>query len=434
MDDARRHADLTAHEARALGCLIEKEATTPDAYPLTANSLRNACNQSTSRHPVLTMSDRDVEAALGSLRERGLTRTVHSTSNRAAKYRHVLPDTLELEPGETALLAVLLLRGEQTVGELKTRTERQHDFASTDEVGAALGGLATRSVPLVRSLERQPGQKDVRWIELLSVETEPTAAADVVTRNADAVAITDDPYAAATAEFYDLLATAHWERFGMQLLDLLADIDPTAGPIVDLGAGTGVGLPYLRAVAPEATIHAIEPSRAMRTALHTRLLIDDDLRRITTVDPRPWGGATLPQQACALVVSAALGHLSDDERDRLWRYVAEQMPPGAPAVIEVLPPERPIDVPMTRYRELAVGEYVYEGWQRGEPAGEYEMTWTMEYRVRHGDQEVAVSTVRSSWRCSSVEDIRAEIAPFGLSLTRHEDCVVVTSSGDQLQG
>ena len=411
---------LTADEARVLGCLIEKEATTPDAYPLTVNALRAACNQSTSRDPVMNLTDHDIERALGSLRERGLTRTVHSTSNRATKYRHVVPESLDLEPADTALVAVLLLRGEQTVGELKTRTERQHSFPSTEAVVAALTTLAARADPLVRSLDRRPGQKDVRWVELLSVRV--AAARDEPVLDA---ARSEDPYAVATAEFYDLLATAHWEGFGKLLGELLASVDPGDGPIVDVGAGTGIGLAHLRAAVPGAHVHAIEPSRAMRTALHTRLQLDDDLRRTTTVDPRPWATASPPAQAAAVVVSAVLGHLTDEERARLWRYVADHLAPGAPAVVEILPPEQPTTIPMTRYRELAVGQYVYEGWLRGEPVGDHEMDWTMEYRVVQGDERVATSTVRSRWRCVGVDEIEAEIAPFGLVLTRHDDCVVV---------
>lgn len=163
-----RFDDLSSEEVRVLGCLIEKEATVPDSYPLTLNSLRTACNQSTSRDPVVSYADHEVERALMSLRARGLTRTVHSTSNRAAKYRHVVPDALGLEPGETALLSVLMLRGPQTVGELKTRCERQHSFESTDQVAAVLAGLAVRDAALVLQLDRQPGQKDARWIQLLS--------------------------------------------------------------------------------------------------------------------------------------------------------------------------------------------------------------------------------------------------------------------------
>lgn len=424
---------LNAAEARVLGCLIEKEATTPDAYPLTVNSLRNACNQSTSRDPVMGLTEHDVQMALDSLRVRGLTRTVHSTSNRATKYRHVLPDVLQLDAGESALISVLLLRGEQTIGELKARADRQHSFGSIDEVAGTLGGLAGRDMPLVRRLDRQPGQKDARWTELLSTadaSASTSAASPSDARVADVevmvdVATSDDPYGAATAEFYDLLATAHWEPFGFQLLDLLADSDPAAGPIVDLGAGTGVGLAYLTAAVPGARIHAVEPSRAMRTALHTRLAIDAELRRVTTVDPRPWGAAGLPEQACALVVSAALGHLADDERVRLWRFVAERMPAGSPAVIEMLPPDRSETVPRTRYRELRVGGYVYEGWQQGEPVDARVMDWTMEYRILDGERMVAEYTVRSRWTCFSVADVRNEIEPYGLRLTEHDDCIVV---------
>ncbi len=427
MEESRRHGDLTSTEVRILGCLVEKESTTPDNYPLTLNGLRTACNQSTSRDPVVTFADHEVEQALVTLRERGLTRTVHSTSNRATKYRHVLPEVMGLEPAEMALVSVLMLRGPQTIGELKARTERQHHFDSTDEVTAVLDSLAARADPFVRQLDRQPGQKDARWVQLLSGH-EPT---DWAWSTLDAVAPADvsasaDPYGEATAEFYDLLATGHWEAFGLQLLDLLADVDPAAGPILDVGAGTGVGLSYLQLAVPEAHIHAIEPSKAMRTALHTRLAIDAGLRSITTVDPATFEHAELPEQACALIASAALGHLGDLERARLWRYIAEQMPAGAPAVIEVLPPDRPLSVPPTRYREIFVGDHVYEGWQEGEPSGDHHMAWTMTYKVRRGDTDVAAYTVRSAWRCFSVDDIRAEIAPFGLTLVEHEDCVVIS--------
>jgi hypothetical protein len=339
----------------------------------------------------------------------------------------VLPEAMAADPAETALISVLLLRGEQTIGELKSRSERQHAFDSIDDVAATLAGLAGRDGPLVRQLERQPGQKDARWVELLSAPSDPTSVESSAGAPATDRVAGDggDPYAEATAEFYDLLATAHWDVFGLQLLDLLADVDATAGPIVDLGAGTGVGLPYLRAAVPGAAILAIEPSRAMRTALHTRLLLDDGLRRVTTVDPRPFATAGLPARACAVVVSAVLGHLDADDRTRLWRFVAERLPQGAPAVIEVLPPDRPVDVPMSKYRGLAVGEYVYEGWQRGEPVDDRNMAWTMEYRVRRGGEQIAVSTVRSVWTCVSIDDIRAEAAPFGLSVTQYDECAVV---------
>ncbi len=432
MDESRRHDDLTAEETRVLGCLIEKEATTPDAYPLTTNSLRNACNQSTSRDPVMTMSDLDVEHALASLRARGLTRTVHSTSNRAAKYKHVVPDELGLDAPATALLSVLMLRGAQTIGELKSRAERQHSFASTDEVGEVLAGLTERGQPLVRRLDRRPGQKDARWVHLLSPPVDEGASSagtvPVDPRSASSSEAVDlaDPYGTATAEFYELLATVHWERTGLELLDLLEGVDGAAGPIVDVGAGTGIGLSYLRVAVPEADLYAIEPSKAMRTALHTRLLLDPALHGRVTVDPRPLAEA-MPPRASAVVLSAVLGHLDDTERAVLWRYAVDQLPVGAPMIVEVLPPHRPVVVEPTLYRSLPVGRFTYEGWQQGEPADELTMRWTMTYRVLDGDTLIAEQRVTSNYRCWSPDDIRREIEPYGLTMIEHGDAVVIRS-------
>lgn len=154
-------------EQRVLGCLLEKEVTTPDVYPLTLNSLVAACNQTTNRHPVMRLGEAEVSAALAALRARGLTRVVHSASNRATKYRQVADEVLELSPAERAVVGVLLLRGAQTLGELKARTERLHPFDDLAEVEATLDGLAGRDDPLVVRLARQPGQKDARYVHLL---------------------------------------------------------------------------------------------------------------------------------------------------------------------------------------------------------------------------------------------------------------------------
>lgn len=169
--------DLEQEEARVLGCLIEKEATTPETYPLTLNSLRAACNQTSSRNPVVAYDDSTVQAALASLRERELIRIVHSVHNRATKYRHVLDEVLRLEPDELAVVAVLLLRGPQTVGELRTRTERMALFENLTDVQRRLDRLASRDEPLVVMLERQPGQKDVRYAHLLSGPPDPASVA-----------------------------------------------------------------------------------------------------------------------------------------------------------------------------------------------------------------------------------------------------------------
>lgn len=208
-DDVPR--DLSPEEVRVLGCLVEKEATVPDSYPLTLNGLRTACNQSTSRDPVVAYDDHVVERALASLRARGLTRTVHSTSNRGAKYRHVLPDALDLDPAEIAVLAVLMLRGAQTAGELKSRSERQHAFDSIDEVTAALARLVDRG--MVLQLDRRPGQKDVRWVHLLSPPSSAATATTSSTSSAGAEPPVADAGASAVLDrnranvlaFYDLM-------------------------------------------------------------------------------------------------------------------------------------------------------------------------------------------------------------------------------------
>ncbi len=167
--------DLNPVELRVIGCLIEKERATPQNYPLTLNSLRLACNQSTNRDPVVDYDDGEIEAALMSLREQKLTRIVHSTSNRAAKYRQVLHEHLHLRPDEMAALGVLLLRGPQTLGEIKARADRLHDFADLAEVQDALERLAAHDEgPLAERLERRPGQKDARYVHRLGAG-DPTA-------------------------------------------------------------------------------------------------------------------------------------------------------------------------------------------------------------------------------------------------------------------
>lgn len=159
--------ELTAIEARVVGSLIEKAALTPDVYPMTTNSLVAACNQKTNREPVVDYDAVTVDAALLALRERNLVRKVHSPGSRSTKHRHVIDEVVGLDDGELALICVLLLRGPQTIGELRLRAERQHEFASTDAVEVCLEALAARSMPLVRQLSRRPGQKESRWLHLL---------------------------------------------------------------------------------------------------------------------------------------------------------------------------------------------------------------------------------------------------------------------------
>jgi uncharacterized protein YceH (UPF0502 family) len=161
--------DADAVEIRVLGCLIEKQRTTPDAYPLSLNSLRLACNQATNREPVVAYEEREIKAALDRMATRGWTRFASGASSRALKYRHLLDEALQLSGPELSLLGVLMLRGAQTVGELKQRSERLHRFESIGEVAETLDALAQRE--LVERLERRPGQKEERWRQLLGADS-----------------------------------------------------------------------------------------------------------------------------------------------------------------------------------------------------------------------------------------------------------------------
>ena len=166
--------DADAVEIRVLGCLIEKQRTTPDAYPLSLNSLRLACNQATARDPVVAYEEREIKAALDRMSTRGWTRFASGASSRALKYRHLLDEALQLSGPELSLLGVLMLRGPQTVGELKQRTERLHRFESIAEVAGTLAALSQRE--LVEQLERRPGQKEERWAQLLGGDVREAAA------------------------------------------------------------------------------------------------------------------------------------------------------------------------------------------------------------------------------------------------------------------
>jgi len=162
--------DADAVEMRVLGCLIEKQRTTPDQYPLSLNSLRLACNQSTNRDPVVEYDERTIKAALDRMSNRGWTRFASGVSSRAPKYRHLLDEALSLSEPELSLLAVLMLRGPQTLGELKQRSERLYRFASVGDVAQTLDTLAQRE--LATRLERRPGQKEDRYAQLLGAAEE----------------------------------------------------------------------------------------------------------------------------------------------------------------------------------------------------------------------------------------------------------------------
>jgi uncharacterized protein YceH (UPF0502 family) len=162
--------DLDPVEVRILGCLIEKQRTTPDQYPLSLNALRLACNQSTNRDPVVHYDEDTIRGGLHRLGRRRYTRLASGHSSRASKYRHLLDDELHLDPGEQAVLAVLMLRGAQTPGELKQRTERMQGFASIEELEEVLTRLIDKQ--FVHEHARRPGQKEERFMHRLSEDVE----------------------------------------------------------------------------------------------------------------------------------------------------------------------------------------------------------------------------------------------------------------------
>lgn len=170
--------ELSEEAQRVLGCLVEKQRTVPATYPLTLNALVSACNQTSNRWPIVDYDAATVQRALDGLKADRFVRFVHAShGERTTKFRHVLDERLGLEPDELAVVAVLLLRGPQTVGELRTRTERLHPFESLPEVEAVLDRLARRDEPLVVALPRPPGRKDVRYAHLLGGPVDVAAAA-----------------------------------------------------------------------------------------------------------------------------------------------------------------------------------------------------------------------------------------------------------------
>jgi uncharacterized protein YceH (UPF0502 family) len=204
---------LTAEGQRVLGCLLEKSLATPDHYPLSLNALRGACNQTTGRDPVVEYGDGELQRALAELRGHQLVRTEYARSSRVPKSAHRVGEQLDLDEAQQAVLALLLLRGPQTVGELRARSGRLHAFASTELVEAVLGSLADhRFGPLVELGAKAPGQREARWHHLLG---DPSAAPA-------APAATTSPDGQATGRyrpFHDAVVAGDWDAAFGQLAD-----------------------------------------------------------------------------------------------------------------------------------------------------------------------------------------------------------------------
>ncbi len=246
---------LDVEEQRVLGSLLEKQTTVPASYPLTANALRTACNQTSNRDPVVDYDQGTVERTARSLRDRELLRIVWAdVGRRTLKYHQILDEKLELEEDERALIAVLLLRGAQAPGELRTRTERLYKFEDRSDVEACLQRMAARPDPLVRELERRVGQHDRRWIHLLGPVSEAEAAAVVESVDRDTV-IADgaDERDARVRSAYDAVAATYADElldeldalpFERWLLDRVI-AHANGRPVVEVGSGPGHITAYL---------------------------------------------------------------------------------------------------------------------------------------------------------------------------------------------
>jgi uncharacterized protein YceH (UPF0502 family) len=325
---------LDAVEQRLLGSLLEKQVTVPTTYPLTLNALRAACNQTSSRDPAMDLDDRTVETTARALRDRGLLRIVWAdTGRRVLKYHQTLDEVLELAADERALITVLLLRGAQAPGELKSRTDRLHPFADRDAVETCLHRLSGRTSPLVRELERRPGQQDHRWVHLLGAVPEPAAgsAADepLIDRErplAAGAAARDqrvrDTYATVAQDYAETLATELDDLpFERWLLDRVA-AEAGARPVVDAGSGPGHVTAYLAAAGTDArgldlTPQMVEQARARFPGL--RFDVGDFTQLIRPETADGWG---------AVLGWYSLIHLAGSEFPDAVAALARPLAPG----------------------------------------------------------------------------------------------------------
>jgi len=284
VDNDEDRPTLDPVEQRVIGALLEKERTVPASYPMTLNALRTACNQSSSRWPVVDFDDRTVIDALDRLKSTGLARMVHAShGSRTVKYRQVLDEKLALDPEERAVVTVLLLRGPCTPGELRTRTERLQRFDDKDDVEVVLARLRDRPAALVEELPRQAGQHDNRWIHLLgpvdvssSAAPSPAAAVEVrpavtealladgpVARDARVVATYDAAARSYADALLDELDAKPLDRWLLERLAALAD----GGPVADAGCGPGQVAFHLAAAGADVTGFDLSPAMVAEAVL-----------------------------------------------------------------------------------------------------------------------------------------------------------------------
>ncbi|MDN5569804.1 MAG: DUF480 domain-containing protein [Propionibacteriaceae bacterium] len=331
---------LDPAEQRVLGALMEKERTVPASYPLSLNALRTACNQSTSREPLSDYSDAELEATARGLKARELLRVVWAgKGSRTLKYHQLLSDALELAEDERALLTVLLLRGAQSAGELRTRTERLFAFGDREGVEACLGTMANRTPPLVVRLERRAGQQDPRWLHLLGPVPEAAAPASEGVGIDREVVLAQGPAArtAAVRVAYDAVADSYAEGraeelndrpFDRWLLERIPDEAP-GGPLVEVGCGPGHIAAFLADAGAEVTGIDLSPAmieRARATYADLTFAVGDAAQLLRP--PRHPGWA-------AIVAWDAVGHLAASELPGMFGSWGRTLIPGGWFVLAV---------------------------------------------------------------------------------------------------
>jgi uncharacterized protein YceH (UPF0502 family) len=324
---------LDGDEQRVLGALLEKQRTVPASYPMTLTALRAACNQTSSRDPVVDYEDDTVRSTAKRLKDRGLVRVVWAdTGRRTLKYHQILDEALDLPDDERALLTVLLLRGPQAAGELRTRTERLHPFADRADAESTLTRMADRG--LVRVLPRQAGQHDPRWVHLLGpLPVQVAAATAVVDREAplaEGAAARDDR----VRQTYGTVAQAYADTFADELDDLpferwlLQEIaDEAPGPVIEVGCGPGHVAAFLAALDVDARGLDLTPEMVDHARrLHPDVRYDvGDLRRLLRPENAPGWGAVLGWYS--------LIHLAGSELPGVVAGLARTLVPGGLLVL-----------------------------------------------------------------------------------------------------
>lgn len=300
---------LNAEELRVLAALIEKSHTTPDQYPLSSNALTSACNQKSSRDPVVDYSTQLVDQTLQLLRDAGWVRMIRGKGNRTFKHRHIVDEKLALTVPQQAVFAVLALRGPQSPGELKTRTERYHDFEDLDDVERVLQALADGADPLVRNIGRAPGQGQDRWIQLVGPSLDLPISSGVgasVQPSTDTGSSSDHQPAPARAPRVDGTPNEHWSD--QQLISLQDDgwdaIIAGTGPEADFGRLVQV----VEGWNERFRVNGKLIERAWSGADLDRLMAEQRAAVfLTSPDPSPLDGQVAKVEVCHLLGLRVLG-------------------------------------------------------------------------------------------------------------------------------